>query len=244
MGRVLGHGLYRNGVVGHRRPTRPAVVESDQAVAVGEPVELELPRLDGVAQRHRSATRPVLRRPARSRCRGRSARTCSPIASAPPLVPTLHLYRFPRPAMAPNLSTPSRFGQRASAILGCRLTIAIREQRQPCRWWVPMFRFLFDGRLVVKPATSPSAVAPSSLSRTHFSFGARSADRSWELSLSLNSMQGRQAARKREELSATVVDRWGEKTWLRESMCQEVIRSFRATEEFAGFLPCRAAIAR
>ena len=54
--------------------------------------------------------------------------------------------------------------------------------------------------------------APSALSRAHFSFGARGADRSWELSRPLNSMQDRQAARKREEFAAAVVDRVGWKT--------------------------------
>ena len=49
-GRVVGHHLDRDRAAGHGGPTRPAVVERGQAVAVGEPVELELPRLDGVAQ--------------------------------------------------------------------------------------------------------------------------------------------------------------------------------------------------
>jgi hypothetical protein len=70
------------------------------------------------------------------------------------------------------------------------------------------FRFLFDLGPLVNPVTSPPRLAPSPVSRAHFSFGARGADRFWELPLSLNSMQGRQAARKREELSAAV-DRVG-----------------------------------
>lgn len=48
-GRVVRHHLHGDGSFGPCRPPRPAVVEGGQAVAVGEPVELELPRLDGVA---------------------------------------------------------------------------------------------------------------------------------------------------------------------------------------------------
>jgi hypothetical protein len=116
----------------------------------------------------------------------------------------------------------------------------------------PGYRFLFDGRVGVKSSVTlhllrPSA--PSVLSRAHFSFGARSADRSWELPRLLNSMQDRQAARKREELAGAVdrtppLGRLGWKTCSRESMCQEVIRSLRATDDFAGFLPWRSAIRR
>jgi hypothetical protein len=57
-------------------------------------------------------------------------------------------------------------------------------------------------------------------------------------------MQGRQAARKREELSATVIDRVGLKAWSRESMCHEQTSSLRATEDFAGLVPWRAASRR
>jgi hypothetical protein len=42
-GCVVGHHLCGDGVSEHRRPARPAVIERGQAVAVGEPVELELP---------------------------------------------------------------------------------------------------------------------------------------------------------------------------------------------------------
>jgi hypothetical protein len=47
---VVGHRLDRAPRIGHRRAPRPAVVERGQAVAVGERVELKLPRLDGVAE--------------------------------------------------------------------------------------------------------------------------------------------------------------------------------------------------
>jgi hypothetical protein len=49
-GRVVGHRLDQERCFGHRRPARPAVVERSQAVAVGQPVELELPRLDRVPE--------------------------------------------------------------------------------------------------------------------------------------------------------------------------------------------------
>src|SRR6266540_6740758 len=70
-------------------------------------------------------------------------------------------------------------------------------------------RFLFDHRPVVKAGPAPSVLrvgssaAPTCLVRcAHFSFGARvGADRSWELPRRLNSMQDRQAARKRLELA-------------------------------------------
>jgi hypothetical protein len=57
-------------------------------------------------------------------------------------------------------------------------------------------------------------------------------------------MQGRQAARKRGELAAAGCELAGWKTWRLLSMCQEQIKSLRATEDFAGFLPWRAAIRR
>jgi hypothetical protein len=49
-GRVVGHRLGRDGARRQHRPARAPVVEGGQAVAVGEPVELELPGLDGAAQ--------------------------------------------------------------------------------------------------------------------------------------------------------------------------------------------------
>jgi hypothetical protein len=49
-GGVVRHRFYRHRTFGHRGPSRPTVVEGSQPVAVGEPVELELPRLDGVAE--------------------------------------------------------------------------------------------------------------------------------------------------------------------------------------------------
>jgi hypothetical protein len=49
-GRVVGHLLHRDRSVRHGGPARAPVVEGGQAVAVGQPVELELPGLDGVAQ--------------------------------------------------------------------------------------------------------------------------------------------------------------------------------------------------
>jgi hypothetical protein len=48
-GRVVGHHLDRHRAVGHCRPAGAPVVEGGHAVAVGQPVELELPRFDGVA---------------------------------------------------------------------------------------------------------------------------------------------------------------------------------------------------
>ncbi len=50
LGGIVGHHLRRDRTPRHRRPPCPPVVEGSQAVAVGEPVELELPRLDGVAR--------------------------------------------------------------------------------------------------------------------------------------------------------------------------------------------------
>ena len=49
-GGVVGHHLHGRRSVGHPRAARAAVVEGRQPVAVGQPVELELPRLDGVAE--------------------------------------------------------------------------------------------------------------------------------------------------------------------------------------------------
>jgi hypothetical protein len=49
-GRVVRHRLDRDRTFRHRRPTRPPVVERSDPIAVGESVELELPRLDGVTQ--------------------------------------------------------------------------------------------------------------------------------------------------------------------------------------------------
>jgi hypothetical protein len=42
-GRIVRHHLRGDGTLRHRRPARTPIVESGQAVAVGEPVELELP---------------------------------------------------------------------------------------------------------------------------------------------------------------------------------------------------------
>jgi hypothetical protein len=49
-GGVVGHLLHRDRTRGHRGPSRAAVVERGHPVPVGEPAELELPRLDGVAE--------------------------------------------------------------------------------------------------------------------------------------------------------------------------------------------------
>ena len=49
-GGVVGHRRHGGRPLGHRRPARPAIVEGGHAVAVREPVELELPRLDRVAE--------------------------------------------------------------------------------------------------------------------------------------------------------------------------------------------------
>jgi hypothetical protein len=49
-GGVIGHRLHRSRTLRHRRSPRTSIVEPGQPVAVREPVELELPRLDGVAE--------------------------------------------------------------------------------------------------------------------------------------------------------------------------------------------------
>ena len=80
----------------------------------------------------------------------------------------------------------------------------------------------------------------------HFSFGARGADCSWELPRLLNSMRGRQAARKQLELAETSVplaeERAGLKGCWRLRMCQQAIGILRATTDLAGFLPARLAM--
>ena len=86
--------------------------------------------------------------------------------------------------------------------------------------------------------------APVGVERlAHFSFGAGGADCSWELSRLLNSMRGRQAARKQRELAETSVplawERAGLKGCWRLRMCQQAIRILRATADLAGFLPAR-----
>ena len=87
-------------------------------------------------------------------------------------------------------------------------------------------------------------VAPGWVERVaHFSFGAGGADCSWELPRLLNSMRGRQAARKQLELAETsvplVCERAGLKGCPRLRMCQLAVRTLRATADFAGFLPAR-----
>jgi hypothetical protein len=82
-------------------------------------------------------------------------------------------------------------------------------------------------------------------SGVHFSFGAGVlAECSWELSRLLNSMRGRQAARKQRELAETGLGRRGAAglngCW-RDSTCQAAIRILRATADLAGFLPARLA---
>jgi hypothetical protein len=49
-GRVVGHQRRRDRPGWHGGAARPAVVEGGQAVAVGQPIQLELPGLDGVAR--------------------------------------------------------------------------------------------------------------------------------------------------------------------------------------------------
>jgi hypothetical protein len=49
-GRVICHQGRREPAVRHRRATGAAIVEGDQPVVVCEPVQLQLPRLDGVPQ--------------------------------------------------------------------------------------------------------------------------------------------------------------------------------------------------
>jgi hypothetical protein len=50
LGGVVGHHLRRDRTPRHRGAAGAPVVEGGQAVAVGQPIELELPRLDGVAR--------------------------------------------------------------------------------------------------------------------------------------------------------------------------------------------------
>jgi hypothetical protein len=102
-------------------------------------------------------------------------------------------------------------------------------------------RFLFDGWGAVKSSSRCSLV----VRWAHFSFGARVlAECSWELSRLLNSMRGRQAARKQRELAEAG---WGRRgaaglngCW-RDRTCQVAIRILRATADLAGFLPARLA---
>jgi hypothetical protein len=86
--------------------------------------------------------------------------------------------------------------------------------------------------------------APGVVERVaHFSFGACViAECSWELPRLLNSMRGRQAARKQRELAETEPPRGrlGLNGSSRESTCQAAIRILRATADLAGFLPLRA----
>jgi len=49
-GGVVGHGGHRERSGGQRRASRPAVVEGGEPVAAGEPLQLELPGLGGIAQ--------------------------------------------------------------------------------------------------------------------------------------------------------------------------------------------------
>jgi hypothetical protein len=49
-GRVVGHRLHGSRAIGHRRPAGSPIVEGGHAVAVPQSVQLELPRLHGVAE--------------------------------------------------------------------------------------------------------------------------------------------------------------------------------------------------
>jgi hypothetical protein len=76
--------------------------------------------------------------------------------------------------------------------------------------------------------------APIDVERVaHFSFGAWGADCSWELPRLLNSMRGRQAARKQLELAETSVplawEQAGLKGCWRLRMCQQAVSTLRAT---------------
>src|SRR5436190_18428872 len=78
-----------------------------------------------------------------------------------------------------------------------------------------------EGRLSSRWASV--LVAPGFEREAHFSFGAGCADCSWELSRLLNSMRGRQAARKQLELAETslplICERAGLKGCWRLRMC-------------------------
>ena len=81
----------------------------------------------------------------------------------------------------------------------------------------------------------------------YFSFGVGRADCLWELARLLDSMRGRQAARRQLELAETSVPglarEWaGLKGCWRLRMCQRAIRSLRAAADLAGFLPARWAM--
>jgi hypothetical protein len=103
------------------------------------------------------------------------------------------------------------------------------------------YRFLLLGGPAVKVSGRSGEVGVGVVA--HFSFGADGADCSWELSRLLNSMRGRQAARKQRELAETGAPprgRLGLKGSSRERTCQAAIRTLRATADMAGFLPWRA----
>src|SRR4051812_36198990 len=106
-------------------------------------------------------------------------------------------------------------------------------------------RFLFDGGPGVKVVVLGRGCSPLVGTMAHFSFGAGCADCSWELPRRLNSMRGRQAARKQLELAETsvalVCERLGLNGCWRLRMCQQAIRILRATADLAGFLPARSA---
>jgi hypothetical protein len=104
--------------------------------------------------------------------------------------------------------------------------------------------------LIVRGSSSTSSRVASPRCRSglrwaHFSFGARvGAECVWELPRRLNSMQGRQAARKQRELAEAGSGRRGAaglKGCWRERTCQAAIRILRATAALAGFLPARSA---
>jgi hypothetical protein len=93
----------------------------------------------------------------------------------------------------------------------------------------------------------PSRPSPRSFSTTRCSttptFGAWWADCSWELARLLNSMRGRQAARKQRQLAETsvaplVCERAGLKGCWRLRMCPQAIRILRATADSAGCWRC------
>ena len=90
------------------------------------------------------------------------------------------------------------------------------------------YRFLLLGGPAIKVSGRSGEVGVGVVA--HFSFGADGADCSWELSRLLNSMRGRQAARKQRELAETGAPprgRLGLKGSSRERTCQAAIRTLR-----------------
>jgi hypothetical protein len=199
--------------------------------------------------------RPAVTTPAapeRCRASGRSWRSRCSAASPPPVCggrPTE--CAPPRSGCAVRASRATRRreiarGQTRRNVLSVAIdwgsTAAERSASYPRRRLSSRPAFSLCGGRLSSPRRRSCVVGVGGVA--HFSFGAWGADCSWELSRLLNSMRGRQAARKQRELAGTGVvprGRLGLKGSLRERTCQVAIRTLRATADLAGFLPWRAA---